>query len=345
MRITGKVLHQISLDRFSKIVLRIHTKINYKSRLAQGFNHSKFKMNKVNLFIVGAPKCGTTAFSEYISTHPDIKVSSPKEPYFFCKDFKILISQPQCSWKNIEHYHKSCYGPELYTHKIICDATVWNLYSEVAAAEMISYNPDAKFLVMLRNPVDMIYSLHSMYVGLGFEDVRDFRKAFSLQDQRTLGKYLPESSVAKLDPDLLCYGNIGMIGKQLERLYQTVPKKQVKVIFFEDFSCSPLEIYSDILSFLGLPHDGRETFSRINSQRKIRSHFLINLYQSQSLRKYAQVLKKVLHIQSFGFGIAKPPMPPEVRKFLLDFYKEDILKLSELTNRSLKHWFTESTKA
>lgn len=302
-------------------------------------------MTTVNLFIVGAPKCGTTALSEYIATHPDIKVSSPKEPNFFCKDFRVLTSQPQYSWESIEHYHNTCYGAELYTHKILCDATVWNLYSKVAAKEIASYNPDAKFLVMLRNPVDMIYSLHSMYVGLGFEDVRSFQKAFSFQSQRAEGQCLPKSSAAKLDPELFCYGNIGMLGYQLERFYQVIPKEQVKIIFFEDFSCNTLKVYADILSFLDLPHDDREAFSLVNSQRRIRSSLLLNLYQSQNLRKYAQSLKKVLGIQSFGFGIAKPPMPSEVRVFLSDFYKEDILKLSKLTNRSLKHWFTNHTKS
>lgn len=298
-------------------------------------------MFKVNLFIVGAPKCGTTALSNYLSTHPNIKVSTPKEPYFFCQDFKVLTTQPQYAWKDIEHYHESCFKSVNDEHKVICDATVWNLYSKVAGKKIVAYNPEAKFIVMLRNPVGMIYSLHSMYVGLGFEDIRDFQKAFFLQEQRSQGKYLPKGSLNKLDPELLLYGEVGLLGQQLKRFYDMVPQENVKVIFFDDFSKNPLDIYLDVIDFLNIPYDGKKDFSLINAQKKISSPLLINLSQSQMIRKFSEYVKQLVGIKSFGFGIAKPPMISEVKALLVDYYKEDIALLSDLTKRSLEHWVTD----
>jgi hypothetical protein len=298
-------------------------------------------MFKADLFIVGAPKCGTTALSVYLSGHPDIKISDPKEPYFFCRDFKTLASRPQYNWQNIDHYHEICFGSERYGYKVTGDATVWNLYSKVAGKNIFDYNPDAKFIVMLRNPVDMVYSLHSMYVGLGFENVRNFTKAFYLGQSRIEGQNIPPGSVNKLDPELLLYSSIGMLGQQLKRLSNIVPRENIKVVFFEDFSQSTLETYMNILDFLNVSYDNRKEFRPVNVQRRISSPFLLRLSQSQSLRQYVRYVKQIMQVKSLNLGIAKPPMTAETRAMLTSFYKEDILELSHLTGRSLNHWITQ----
>jgi hypothetical protein len=100
-------------------------------------------------------------------------------------------------------------------------------------------------------------------------------------------------------------------------------------------------MYLDVIDFLNIPYDGRKDFSLINAQKKIRSSLLINLSQSQMIRKCSEYTKQLIGVKSFGFGIAKPPMSSEVKALLVDYYKKDIALLSDLTKRSLEHWVTD----
>ena len=234
---------------------------------------------KANLFILGAPKCGTTALSGYLAQHPNICMSVPKETNFFCTDFTKIKNHPLLGFKDIDEYHNRCFPHFEKHHKVICDSTVWNLYSKKAIKNIIDYNSDANFIVMLRNPVDMVFSLHNMYVGLGFEKNRDFLNAFNRSD-----KELNNLDSNKLDNQLLEYKKVALFSEQLNHLYNYVPKRNVKVLIHEDFLSDTQGIYQDVLDFLELPKVESIDFTRVNVQRKIKSPLLANLLRSEFTR-------------------------------------------------------------
>src|SRR6476620_1237476 len=130
---------------------------------------SNTNLKKPNLFILGAPKCGTTSMAYYLSQHPEIFVSPYKEPHYFNLDseYRFTFSEKQYleNFKNATSFHK-----------YLVDASVWYLYSKVAVDEILKYNPESKFIVMLRNPVDMFYSLHQQLLFSGIENINSPQK-------------------------------------------------------------------------------------------------------------------------------------------------------------------------
>src|SRR5438093_1590857 len=102
-------------------------------------------------FIVGAPRCGTTALYTYLRQHPDLFLPENKEPHFFGSD----LYHPGFV-RNLDEYLSLFL--EAGNKKRAGEASVWYLYSRNAAAEIMAFCPSARIIAMLRNPVDMMYS-------------------------------------------------------------------------------------------------------------------------------------------------------------------------------------------
>ncbi len=130
-----------------------------------------------NFFIIGAPKAGTTALSEYLRGHPQVFFSEPKEPHFFNDDFSARHTYDMDTYLS---YFKD--ADEEY--KAIGEGSVFYLSSKNAVPNILKKNPNAKFIVMLRNPVSMAQSWHAQAIHSFGETVLDFDKAWHLQDKR-----------------------------------------------------------------------------------------------------------------------------------------------------------------
>ena len=142
-------------------------------------------MNKPSFFIVGAPKCGTTSLCKYLEQHPDIFIPSIKELYYFCTD-----STGKKRANTLEEYLSFFEGGK---GKLCGEGSVWYLFSKEAASEIYKFNPEAKIIIMLREPVSLMYSLHSMHLANGSnEDILDFKLALEAEEDRKQGKRIPE---------------------------------------------------------------------------------------------------------------------------------------------------------
>src|SRR5688572_9664509 len=208
-----------------------------------------------SFFIVGAPKCGTTALYEYLRPHPNIFMPEIKEPHYFARD---LGTYPRI--KTPEDY-QAIFAPATAQHLRLGEASVYYLRSTVAIPAIREFNPEARLIAMFRNPVDMVYSLHSQLLHVSEETVADFETAWRLQERRARGLDLPPGIRSAL---LVQYYQVGQFGTQAERLLSCFPREQVKLILYEDFAASPQRIYDEVLAFLEVPHDGRSEFPRIN---------------------------------------------------------------------------------
>ena len=226
---------------------------------------------KPGFFIVGAPKCGTTALYDYLSTHPQIYFPETKEPHYFSRD----LPRFGCGWVNgVERFgHELALDDYLALYRDVSpvktvygDASVMYLFSEAAVRNILDFNPDAKLVVMLRDPVDMAHALHSTWLKECIENEPDFETAWRLQSSRASGQDLPSDRFCP-EPVMLQYGRQCLLGEQVERVLKTVPREQVRIHFFDDFVQSPDCVYRDILRFLRLPHDGRSEFPKVNAHR------------------------------------------------------------------------------
>ena len=196
--------------------------------------------SKPNLFIIGAPKCGTTAWYEYLRRHKDIAFSEAKEPHYFCHDF------PNFRWaKSEDEYLKLFEGLE--DHKYVGESSIMYLYSRVAVQELMQFNPEAKVIIFLRRYDKFFQSYHSQLYLMHEEDIEDPEKAWNLQGERAKGNCIPSTS---REPSFLQYEKVAAFGEQLQRCVKYVPTEQLKVIFFEEWTRNPK---GDLLGYPLIP--------------------------------------------------------------------------------------------
>lgn len=183
-------------------------------------------MPQPDFFIAGAAKCGTTAMDEYLAAHPEIFMSAHKEPHYFGSDPQWFDREPMTA----EHY--ASLFDDAGDVPVIGESSVFYVYSKSAAHEIRAQAPDAKILIMLRNPVDMVYSFHSQRVFNGTEDITNFAKAIAAEPQRREGHRLPKN-IGLLQG--LYYRDLGRFDEQVERFLNTFPREQLLFLVYDDF--------------------------------------------------------------------------------------------------------------
>ena len=230
-----------------------------------------------DFFLIGAPRCGTTSLSRYLADNPQVCFSRPKEPHYFS-----LLS-PHASLDDLETAYLSRYFSHYReSHKAIGEGSVSYLYSPYALQRILSVNPQAKFIAILRNPLDMLPSYHLRMLFTVMEDVEDFATAWSLQEVRARGERIPKHC---LDPHLLLYREVAKFGEQVERLYHLAGRDRSLVLLFDDLVRDPRAVYKQVLAFIGVDDDGRTRF-----QRKLRSRIYRYRWLQQLL--YAPLVRK-----------------------------------------------------
>lgn len=298
-----------------------------------------------DFFLAGAPRCGTTALSAYLSDHPDVCFSRPKEPHFFMTDMPAMRA-----FSDKSSYLDQCFGHcDAAAAKAVGEGSVWYLYSDEAIDNILRERPDARFIVMLRNPVEMVPSFHQKAVESLDEDVTDFAVAWSLQPERRRGRRIPARC---RDRRLLDYTWVGRLGVRVAAIRQRIPAAQLMLILYDDFAEDSLSVFRQTLDFLGLPDDGRRSLPRINEHRRVRSRLLLAFAKNPPVRMVQAVdlLKRAFGIERLGLidrlwrsqlvPASRPPLSPDLRRELLATFSDDIDLLGELLERDLGHWKT-----
>lgn len=298
-------------------------------------------MRKPNFFIIGAPKCGTTAMYYYLKSHPNIFMSEVKEPHFF--DDHI----PRIWYAATTDQYLQLFAKAGEQHTIVGEASTVYLRSKTALAAIREFNPQAKLLIMLRNPVDMLPSYHSqMRIGHR-EDIENFEEAWRMQDKRRQGENIPALCQAAA---FLDYQLVASFGAQVERWYQAFPREQIKVVLMDDFRADTRQVYREVLDFLGIPDDGRQDFPPVNESRTWRNDVLARfmLKPPPVLQYIVRKTKKLLGIritpgierlkQLNTVSVKRQPLSPQFKQELADLFAEDIDKLEAWLERDLSHW-------
>jgi hypothetical protein len=287
---------------------------------------------KPNFFILGAPKCGTTSLAHWLKGHPETFMSPEKEPHFFNTDDKQLVTTLD-AYENLFRAASS-------RHRAVGEASVWYLSSSEAIPNILLYQPEARFIVMLRNPVEMAPALHAEMVLSGHEGVGDFGTAWALQTERLHGRRLPALCWARRR---LIYGEICSLGRQLQRLLSLAPQSRVLPILLDDIVDSPRREYLRVLDFLKVADDGRVQFPIMNSARKPRwPRFARMLFVFTELKGRTGINFNLrLSAKLHAANIVESPRPilsPEMRAALQVHFAADIALLERLLNRNLGHW-------
>lgn len=299
---------------------------------------------KPNFFMVGAPKCGTTALSEYLRTHPNIYMSVPKELFYFADDFPAYREA-----ETEEEYLEKFFRDVLPQHQAVGEASALYLYSSVALKNLYQFNPKAKIMVMLRNPVDIVYSYHSQLLYDGDENEPDFEQAWRLQASRKQGKNI--SGFCR-EPRLLQYAEFGKLGQQVERLFDIFPREKIHIIWFEEFASSTSLVYEKVLKFLEVPSDNRTEFERVNVNKVHKSSLLGKVTQKppKFLINAAMKTKQVMGFSRWGVmdairsfnseATTRKALSADFKSELIAEFATDIQKLSHLLDKDLNHWLS-----
>lgn len=237
-------------------------------------------MNKdlPGFYIIGAPKCGTTTLYDWLSSHP-LVWAPHKEACFFSQDI-------------FPTSHLATHIPSLMAYcqifekkngeQISGEATPKYLYSDHALAEIAHLRSDARIIVNLRDPVDLVISLHSQKLREGVEREGCFEKAW-MRSQDVLAH--GDSCL----PHEINYYLWACLGSRLEVLYKHFSTSSVLILLASELRDNPRSSYLSVLKFLDLPDDSRTDFTAHNERVRIR-----NLTLHRSLLSFKKILSPIL---------------------------------------------------
>lgn len=301
-------------------------------------------MPRPNFFIVGGAKCGTTSIYEYLRKHPQVFLPDIKEPIFFSQDLEINLDL--CTRDTIHHeqnYLALFDGAE--GHDRIGEATAWYLFSKTAAEEIHQFNPAAKVIILVRNPVDVMYSLHGELLWDCNEEILDFREALAAQEDRRQGRRIPTTSYI---PQVLQYEEVVSYSQQIERYFDVFGRDNVCVEFFDDLIADTAAVYRRILQYLEIDEDFQPEFERFNESKPTQLHGLNRFFAKRpGLRK---TINRVIPLplfrkirsgisKAFSSGSRTSQLDPQIRKELQERMRPEIEKLGELLDRDLTDWY------
>jgi hypothetical protein len=221
---------------------------------------------KPSLFIVGAAKSGTTAWTQYLTTNPRIQVGLAKEPNYFCRDIRLKRRMTLAQYRgNFSATHASA---------VKLDASVLYLFSEDAAQAIRAFHPQARVLIFLRDHVSFLRSYHNEMIFQGNENVTDLEQAWSLADARRKGGALPHRCT---DARLLDYPRCADFRQHIERFLSAFPANQVCVLWMAHWKQAPDIYFAALQRYIGVEPVAKPEFATIGRARKHRSRLLGHL--------------------------------------------------------------------
>jgi len=291
-----------------------------------------------DVFIVGAFKAGTTALYEYLRAHPQVFMSVPKEPMYFGADLT-----PRYTRMTEAEYLQLFAAAKPDQHA--GEASPWYLYSNSAAQEIHDFNAGSMPIVMLRNPVDVMYAQHSQLVFNQREDLTDFADALAAEDDRRAGRRVPRDAIR---PEALFYRHSVRFAEQLQRYFDVFGRDGVHVIVFDDFVADTPGVYRSTLEFIGVDPSFQVDLSVYNPNRTARSGVLSRIVFAppRPLRGAVGTLRRVplAHrirdalVSANSRETKRPSMDPDLRSRLTAEFRPQVAELGELIGRDLSGW-------
>jgi Sulfotransferase domain len=193
-------------------------------------------------FVVGHPKCGTTAMYEMLRRHPQVYTATgKKETGFFAVQSKP--SQPQTLDEYLALFAPA--EPEQRTGEL----TTSYLRSETAARQIAELQPDARIIALFREPASFVRSLHLQLLRERVEDESDLRRAIELEASRREGRHVPPGCPR---PSILMYCDFIEYVEQLRRYHRAFSRDQVLVLTYDDYRRDNAATMRKILRFIGV---------------------------------------------------------------------------------------------
>jgi len=307
-----------------------------------------------NFFLVGAPKAGTTSLYHYLDQHPQIYMSSIKEPHYFATEIREENCEAQLRRgmaREKREVREFLTGPmrekrfggivegwedhlRLFANATgqpaLGEASACYLWSPAAPEGIAAKIPEARILVILRDPAERAFSQYLHGVANGA-----VRWSFREHIHRNLCHRSGELCVHY--PFL----EFGLYHQQLSR-YLSRFGPNVWVGFYEDFKARPAAVYQDICRFLGVSPEFLPDMSRQHMNAQLPRTAAIGWLRSWGLWKAAAQATPVNLRPLIRRTLTRQPgemrMDPADRRYLVDFYRKEVTNLATLLGRDLETW-------
>jgi hypothetical protein len=297
-----------------------------------------------DFLLIGAPKAGTTALHAALSRHPELFLSSPKEPKFFLTEQRPPIARGgpgdvrtirQQVWRRADYERLFAAAPDGVRRG---ESTTLYLGDPDAHRRIRALIPDAQLIAILRDPIDRAHSNWTHLRSAGLEPQADFLTACSLEQQRKAAGWAP----------FWRYLELGRYGEQLEHLFSVFPREQVLVLFYRELREDPVGTIDRVTTFLGVapghvtdvPAENvtvQSTPSAVNAALSwlIRQGFELGQHLPGPLSELLSAAPlRVLQREQR----ARSPLTPAERIALLPEFEDDIRSLESLLQHELPHW-------
>jgi len=285
---------------------------------------------KTNLFIVGAAKAGTTMLYQHLSAHPQICMSSIKEPNYFSsegiKSDHLYYKEPVVEQESV---YSRLFNPSP-GQKIIGEASVSYLFYPGTAEKIFSYNPETKIVIILRDPVRRAFSPYLMDRKLGLVP-------FSFDE--VVLKPVDENKKTYFQQYVL----YGLYFDQVRKYMDVFPAGQVRIFLFDSIRDHLPEVLSQMENFLGLssplkPVDNPD----INEAAMPSSKLTAMLYRQRAMRRLLRAAVPDSLRNTLRGKLFEPPselMSAASMEWLRNYYLDDLCKLERLIQSDLKAWY------
>jgi hypothetical protein len=274
-------------------------------------------MTLPNFLIVGASKCGTTSLYHYLGQHPDVFMSPIKEAKWFAYEGQ---DEPSYPIRTRETYERLFDG--VTAQRAIGEASPQYLRVVAAPERIAAALPGVRIVAMLRDPADRSYSsyLHSLRDGIERRGVEEAMQPGNRYVEQSL--YHP----------------------QLWRYFERFDRDRIKVILYDELAADPAAVMRDLYAFLGVDESFAVDVSTRHNIGRVPRVLILNRMLVKSITAFRRVFPSLLKGSGIAGGIHRrivrpaAPLPPAIRRRLIDYFRDDVARTGELIGRDLSHW-------
>jgi Sulfotransferase domain len=292
-----------------------------------------------NLFIVGAPKCGTTTLHYWLSLHPNVYMTAHKEPSYWCGFNKIDWSGPGSNTFRkglVENFgaYKSLFSTSK-KYKLVGEASTDYLWVEQTPEKISKFcgNIDTKIIIIIRNHVERAFSEHMHLIREGREDL-DFISSFQLEDFRYSQSWQP----------LFYHYRRGIYEPGIKRFHNVFGRENVIILSFDEIKSNPERTFINICNFLRIAPYSIPKKIVLNRSGVPRSLMLHKILKKNTIIK--RLIKKLTG-EKFGrsmislfdnYNLKKAKITKNEREFAWNLFYDDFKNLQNLIDINISHW-------
>ena len=298
---------------------------------------------------MGAPKAGTSALHAALVQHPQVFAPAVKEPkYYMCADAPPPAyvgpgdahSQQEWVWRREDYTGLFAPAPE---ESVRIESTPFYLYLPSARRRIAEELPDARLVVIVRDPIDRAYSnwMHLWVDGL--EPVPDFVRAWRAESDRVRRGYAP----------FWHYQRLGRYGEQLADLFRLVDRERVLVIRYWQLVAAPEETLDLVARHIGvepgvvstIPKDNARGFVEPGPRAALLGRLVrAGAYAGQHVppHLWRAGVRPLLRARQHGGPDRRPTLAPEVRASLVAEIADDVRLLEHVLGEPFEDWLSET---